>query len=111
MGLGDVGRHTNYIIEFYLLLNVRDFLFLKRRGHEVTKHYYIAFLGFQVPVFSKNRISASHLLTDTGTTCWVHSVGYILELLHLSVEAPSFPFKITLKWPQKSSHVHSANIY
>ena len=75
------------------------------------KHYYIAFLAFQVLVFSKNRISASHLLNDTGTTCWIHSVGYILEPLHFLVEAPCFPFKITLKWPQRSSHVHSANIY
>ena len=31
-GWEDVGRHTKYIIEFYLLLNVRDFIFLKRRG-------------------------------------------------------------------------------
>ena len=31
-GWEDVGRHSKYIIEFYLLLNVRDFLFLKRRG-------------------------------------------------------------------------------
>ena len=51
MGLKDVSRHTKYIIEFYLLLSVRDFLFRKRRGHEVKKHYYIAFLGFQVLVF------------------------------------------------------------